>query len=151
MGYDFSETFAKLVLETNPDLTLRLESQEEALQEVKCINPLFGRWVDAHEVNYLLSVLALNDQDFAKMFPAMAQVTERERLRFAEALESHFDECSHCSLKRGYDLEMDARVEQSCRENNDFLLQVLREEETDSSEEMSRQEAELKRALKAHQ
>lgn len=128
MKRDVSEVIADLIFETEPDLTSRLESQEEALRETPCTDPPLGRWVDENDVPYLLSVIALGDEEFVAEFPAMARADAGERQRFRAALEAHLDECPHCSLKRGYDIEMGARVEQACRQNRDFLLRVLREE-----------------------
>jgi hypothetical protein len=151
MEYDFGNMFADLVFEADSDLRSRLEYQEEALREVGCTDPLFGRWVDALDVSYMLAVFALKDEDFAAMFPTMAHTTERERQGFLTAMEGHFKRCRHCSLKRGYDLEMDARIERACRQNNDFLLQALAEDATDSVVEGEGVSTVLKRARSANQ
>lgn len=132
---DITEVIANFVFKSAPDLASRLEFQAEALDEAKCINPVIGRWVDENDVKYLLSTFALNDKDFAERFPAMAHTSRAERQRVAAALEKHFEHCQHCSLKRGYDLELDARINQACQQNSDFLLQLLGEDETESSKE----------------
>src|SRR5688572_18665350 len=90
---------ADLVLRANPELEPRLEYQAEALQESECINPLFGRWIDAHDVKYLLSTFDLPDEDFATRFPKMAHLKSEERRRVIAAIEEHFEHCRHCSLK----------------------------------------------------
>lgn len=135
MKNDLTDVIADFVFKSAPDLASRLESQAEALDEAKCSNPVLGRWIDENDVKYLLSTFALNDKDFAEKFPAMAHTTKAKRRRVVAALEEHFEHCTHCSLKRGYDLELDAHIKQACQQNSDFLLQILEEEETEPSKE----------------
>ena len=144
MEPDIINIIASFVLQANPDLASRLEYQAEALREVECIYPSLGRWVDANHIKCLLSAFALGDEDFAERYPAQAHLTERERQRLIEALEAHFEQCPHCSLKRGYDFEMDVRIEQTCQQNTDFLLQILEEDETDLPEEGDHEDMKLK-------
>ncbi|HEX5733540.1 MAG TPA: hypothetical protein VF131_11960 [Blastocatellia bacterium] len=132
---DLTDAIAEFVYKSAPDLASRLESQAEALDEAKCINPVIGSWVDENDVKYLLSTFALNDKDFADRFPSMAHTTRAERQRVIAALEEHFEHCQHCSLKRGYDLELDARIKQACRQNSDRLLRLIGEEDSESSKE----------------
>ena len=80
---------------------------------------MLGWWIDENDVNYLFATLALKDEDFAKEITDMGHVTAHERRRFIAALEAHIDQCPHCSLKRGYDLELDARNWR--RRRNDLL------------------------------
>ena len=135
MKPDITDVIAELVLESTPELAARLEAQAEALREVECINPVFGRWVDANDVKYLLSTFNLSDKDFAAKFPSIEGLTGENRQQLIAAIEAHCDSCPHCSLKRGYDLELDTRIKQACQQNNKLLLQLLEEDETDSSEE----------------
>lgn len=135
MKNDLTDVIAALVFKSAPDLASRLESQAEALDKAKCNNPVLGRWIDENDVKYLLSTFDLNDKDFAERFPAMARTTREERQRVIAALEEHFEHCQHCSLKRGYDLELDARIKQACQQNSDLLLQMLGEEEPAPSNE----------------
>jgi hypothetical protein len=135
MKPDITEVITDLVFEAEPDLTSRIESQAETLRESVCTDPeRIGRWVDEHDVPYLLSVIAFGDEDFVAEFPEMARLERQERRRFVAALESHFDECPHCSLKRGYDLEMGGRVEQACQQNRSLLLRMLRDDGADTPE-----------------
>jgi hypothetical protein len=143
MKTDLTDVIANFVFKSAPDLASRLESQAEALDEAKCSNPVLGRWIDENDVKYLFSTFALNDEDFAVRFPAMAHTTKAERQRVIAAFEEHFEHCQHCSLKRGYDLELDARIKQVCQENSDFLLQMLEEDETESSKEDDHKRVEL--------
>lgn len=151
MGSEISDIITDLVFLADVDLEARLEAQVEALRESGCVNPLLGRWVDENEVNYLLSTLALKDEDFTEEFPAMAHITGQERRGLIAALEAHFEQCPHCSLKRGYDLEMDARIEQACEQNNNTLLRILKEDEDDSTDESDHIIIELTPALSANQ
>lgn len=135
MKNDLTDLIADFVFKSAPDLASRLESQAEALDEARCTNPVLGRWIDENDVKYLFSVFALNDKDFAERFPKISPMSREERQQVAAALERHFDYCEHCSLKRGYDLELDARIKQACEQNSDFLLQILAEDEAEPSKE----------------
>ena len=128
MKDELTDVIADFVFKSAPDLASRLESQAEALDEAKCINPVIGRWVDENDVKYLLSTFALNDKDFAERFPTMAHMSSATRQQVIAALEDHFEHCQHCSLKRGYDLELDARIKRACQQNSAFLLQLMRED-----------------------
>jgi hypothetical protein len=46
-----------------------------------------------------------------------------------DAFEKHFDQCPHCYLKRGYDLEMNARIERAYTANNAAVAQHLQSAE----------------------
>jgi hypothetical protein len=128
MEPEITDVIADLVRQANPELEARLEAQAEALREHQCVNPLIGKWVDTHDVKYLLSTFNLADEDFAERFPTMAHVKREERRRVAAAIERHFEQCVHCSLKRGYDLELDAQIKQACRQNSALLLELLGED-----------------------
>jgi hypothetical protein len=140
----FTVMIADLILKTAPDIASRLEYQAEALREAECTKPVVGLWIDENDVKYLLSAFALEQKDFAARFPAMAHITEQERQQVITTIEDHLDSCPHCSLKRGYDLELDARIKQECQKNREILLQLLEEEEeSDSSDEDDHESAEL--------
>ena len=151
MKTNITDVIADFVLQSDPDLATRLEYQEEALREVECTNPAFGRWIDENDVKYLLSTFALGNNDFAAKFPTMAHISDQERQRVIAAIEAHCEQCPHCSLKRGYDLELDARVKRTGQQNNSALLQLLEEEETELSEETASQCMKAKAADSAHQ
>jgi hypothetical protein len=150
MKPEITDVIADLVFQTNPELASRLEYQAEALREVECINPVIGRWIDANDVKYLLSTFDLKDGDFAARFPSIANVTQQDRQRVVAAIERHFDQCQHCSLKRGYDLELDAQIKLACQQNNSLLLQLLEEDGETLSEEDERGRAKLERAAAAN-
>ncbi len=136
MKSDLTDKIADFVFMTTPDLASRLEYQAEALREAKCTNPVVGRWIDENDVKYLLSAFALEEKDFAAKFPTLAHITAQERQQAITTIEDHLEKCPHCSLKRGYDLELDAKIKQECQKNRDVLLQLLKEEEeADSSDD----------------
>ena len=126
---------ADMVRQSDAELTARFEYQAEALSEIACTNPVIGHWVDASDVEYLLSTFALGGKDFAAKFPAMAHITEQQRHQLIATIKAHIEECQHCSLKRGYDLELDARIKQACQQNSDHLLRLLEEDDGDGATE----------------
>lgn len=128
MESDFSDIIVSMLRQAEPDLDTRLEYQAEALRDAKCTEPLLGRWIETNHVQYLLSAFALSDDDFAENFPKMAHVNEHQRKRIIKAFEDHFENCRRCSLKRGYDLELDSRIERVFRENRDELIHELEPE-----------------------
>lgn len=140
MESDITDMIAEMVRQAAPELASRLEYQELALRESECVAPSVGRWIDDNSVKYLLSAFALEDKDFAERFPALAHITGPERQQFIAAVEAHFDQCKHCYLKRGFDLELDARIKLTCRQNSAALLELL-EEETAVTEEAGLREA----------
>jgi len=129
MKSEITDVIAALVLQTDPELDFRLDDQAEALIETECVNPIVGRWIDENDVKYLLAAFVLPDKDFAERFPAMAHISADQRRRLLATIETHLDFCPHCSLKRGYDLEWDARIKKVCKENNRALLQLLKDEQ----------------------
>jgi hypothetical protein len=147
MKSDITNVIAELVLESDSDLATRLEYQAEALRTTECTNPVIGQWVDENDVKYLLSTFALGDKDFAARFPAMGYITAPERQRVIAAIEAHCNDCPHCSLKRGYDMELDARIKQACQQNNSALLQLLKDEMAETSEESENQGLTPEKAL----
>ena len=126
MESDFSDIIVSMLRQAEPDLDARLEYQAEALQEAACTEPLLGQWIETHHVQYLLSAFALSDSDFAENFPKMAHVNEHQRKRIINAFEDHFEHCRRCSLKRGYDLELDSRIERTLRKNREDLIHHLK-------------------------
>lgn len=150
MKSDIADIIAELVRQNNPDVDSRIAYQAEALSEIKCTRPLIGRWIDSCDVEYLLSALDLADEDFASRFPASASVKAPERRRMAAAIESHLCECQHCALKRGYELELDGRIEQECIQNRDLLLQILKDERADAAEAGERPDGKAEPLLSAN-
>jgi len=129
MESDFTDLLAEFIRHAEPDLDRRLESQAEALTELKCTQPILGKWVDEHDTEYLLAAFALDDDDFAENFPRMAKYTQEDRKKIIDEFENHFNNCPRCHLKRGYDLEFNSRIEQVCRQNRAQLLHHLRQAE----------------------
>jgi hypothetical protein len=140
MKSSVSTAIVDLVRRANPDLEFRLEAQAEALRENECIDPVIGQWVDTHGVEYLKSVLDLDDFNFAKRFSSIAQLDQQQRQQMRAEVGSHLDRCKHCSLAHGYELELDARMMRAFRENKTEFLQLLDEEEADLGEGEHRNE-----------
>lgn len=124
---DFDEFIVNLVRSDEPDLDRRLETQAEAVSALECTNPILGKWIDTYDVEYLLAAFNLNDDDFAENFPEMTHLNRQDRSQIIEAFEDHFVHCSRCHLKRGYDLEMNARIEMAYRQHGDLIARKLNE------------------------
>jgi Rad3-related DNA helicase len=122
---DFDNLIIDLVRKAEPDLDSRLESQAEALSELQCTNPVLGRWIDEYDVDYLMAAFSLDNDEFASNFPAMGHLNQHDRSQILEAFENHFDLCPHCYLKRGYDAEMNARIERAYQMNNSEVAEHL--------------------------
>lgn len=122
---DFDEFIVNLVRSEEPDLDRRLESQAEALSALECTNPVLGKWIDTYDVEYLLAAFNLSDDDFTENFPDLSHLNRHDRSQIIEAFEDHFVHCSHCHLKRGYDLEMNGRIEMAYRRHGDLIAQKL--------------------------
>jgi hypothetical protein len=122
---DFDKLIIDLVRKAEPDLDARLESQAEALDDLECTNPVLGRWIDEYDVEYLFAAFNLNDTEFAANFPDLAHLNQHDRSQIIEAFENHFDQCPHCHLKRGYDLEMNERIERAYNLNNATVAEHL--------------------------
>ena len=133
MTIDITYKIADILRWEKPELEERLGDQAQALNENKCIDPNIGRLVDANDVKYLFSALELEDEDFAEFFPKIANIKKPERRQIIATIESHFERCKHCALKRGYDWELDAQIKNICLQNKDTLLQML-DEDADLSE-----------------
>ena len=131
---DFDDFIIGLVRAAEPDLDERLEKQEEALRALECTDPTLGKWITTYDVEYLLAAFNLNDEDFAENFPEMSHLNHHDRSQIIEAFEDHFLHCSHCYLKRGYDLEMNARIESVYRKHGDAIAAHLSDTPTDQPE-----------------
>jgi hypothetical protein len=146
MESDFSDIIVKLLRQAEPELDGRLEYQAEALDEEKCTNPLLGRWIDTNHAEYLLAAFSLNDSDFEEYFPQMTGVTEHHRKRIVRAFEDHFGLCRHCSLKRGYDAELDGKILRLCRDNKDHLIHQLKPENSETVTESDHLDLQVSRS-----
>lgn len=122
---DLDKLIIDLVRKEEPDLDARLENQAEALNDLECTNPVLGRWIDEYDVEYLMAAFKLDDDEFSSNFPTMGHLNQHDRSQIIEAFERHFDQCSHCHLKRGYDLEMNARIERAYAHNNAEVIQHI--------------------------
>lgn len=135
MESDFTDLLDIFVRQAEPDLDSRLEEQSESVAGLKCTEPILGKWVDEHDVEYMLAAFALDDDDFVATFPSMANITEHDRHRIIEAFENHFEDCPHCSRKRSYDLEYNSRVERVFQQKRAELLHHLSQSAPEPSSE----------------
>ena len=124
MKNDISGNIANFVIEADPDLLQEMEKQKQHLRRLKCSNPFFGGWVEMG-IDYLFSVFELEDRDFAARLPALAHLNKSARRQFIKRMERHLHDCEHCALKRQHELDLNARIEESCRENRQALLEQL--------------------------
>lgn len=129
MESDFINIVNELMREREPDLTIRLEWQEEALDELHCTNPTLGRWFEDNTVGYVLAAFNLSDKDFASAFPGLKQLSTAQRREIVQTFEKHIDDCPRCSRKRSYDLEFEARLEATLNDNRQDLLNALNGDE----------------------
>lgn len=135
MASDITDLIADFIRQAEPDLNTRLEYQAQALEDLKCTNAVLGKWVEAHDVQYLLAAFDLDDDEFASNFPGMAHLKEHDRQRIIETFETHFQHCSRCHLKRSYDLEFNSRIESVVRQQKGHLSPQLRAAHPETSSE----------------
>ena len=124
MANDISGNIANFVIEKDPDLVREMEKQKQHLRRLKCSNPFFGGWVELG-IEYLFSVFELGDREFASRLPALAHLNKSARRQFIKGMEQHLRDCEHCALKHKHELDLNARIEESCRENRQALLEQL--------------------------
>jgi hypothetical protein len=132
---DITDLIADFIRQAEPDLNTRLEYQAQALEDLKCTNAVLGKWVEAHDVQYLLAAFDLDDEEFASNFPGMAHLKEHDRQRIIETFEIHFEHCSRCHLKRSYDLEFNGRIESAVRQQKVHLSPQFRATDPEKSGE----------------
>ena len=125
MEYDIRDTIANFVRKADPDFEKHKEEREQGLRRTSCINPNLGRWMDIG-IEFLFSVLVLEDRDFTVRLPILAHLSKTGRRRFLKLLKDHVDVCRHCALKHEYELDLNARIERTFQENSQFLLEQLR-------------------------
>ncbi len=135
MKKDITETIARLIIQSTPEDDDRLHYHAEALEDSKCTSPVLGRLIDSNDVKYLFSAFALPDRAFAEKFPTLSHLSSDQRQRISDALNTHMEYCTHCSLKRSYDLELDDRIKKTCQSHSGLLLQLMDEEESGETDE----------------
>jgi len=125
MEYDIRDTIANFVRKSDPDFERHKEEREQGLRRTSCINSNLGRWMDIG-IEFLFSVLELDDRDFTVRLPILAHFTKTDRRRFLRLLQEHVQVCHHCALKHEDELDLNARIERACQDNSQLLLQELR-------------------------
>jgi hypothetical protein len=132
MKYDIIDQIATIVREKQSARDEPTQPAQTA-NRLSCINPFYGEWVDIG-VEYFFSVFELDDRDFASQIPALAHLGKSARQRFIKRMRKHLQACSCCALKHRIEINLNADIEQACRENSDFLLQQLRAAKSDPLE-----------------
>ena len=130
MKSEFIDLLTDFVRQAEPDLDRRLEVHTSELNKFPCTEPIIGKWVDAHDVDFLLAAFALDDEDFAADFPALGHLKQPHRKRIIDAFNDHFQRCVHCSRKQSYDSEFNSRVDHVLQKKRKELLQCLEQEVT---------------------
>jgi hypothetical protein len=124
MEYDIRNTIANFVRKADPNFEKHREDREQRLRQTTCINPNLGRWVDLG-VEFLFSVLELDDQDFKVRLPILAHLSKTGRRRFLKLLQEHVKVCRHCALKHEDESDLNSRIDQAFEDNSEFLLEEL--------------------------
>lgn len=125
---DTSEMIEDFMRQTFPDLDSRVEGHDQVLDEMRCTNPIVGRWFENNVTNYLLAAFAMTDEDFAEEFPGISGLNRPQRQQILMTFESHLSTCQRCGLKRGFDHEFEARLTSACRQNSELILELLNDE-----------------------
>ena len=125
MEYDIRNTIANFVRKADPLFEKHREEREQRLRRTGCINPHLGRWMDIG-VEFLFSVLKLEDRDFKVRLPSLAHLSKPGRRRFLKLLQDHVQVCRHCALKLEDQLDLNSRIELAFQDNSQFLLGQLR-------------------------
>ena len=127
MEYDITDTIAILVRKAASNFEQELEKYEEALRGLECINLYYGEWLEMG-VELLFSIFELEDPDFARQIPELAHMSKSARGQFLKHIETHLHECDHCALRQQYERSLNARIEETCSDNRELLIQQLEEE-----------------------
>ncbi len=125
MKHEFVDLLAAFVRKAEPDLTFRLETHAEELNSLPCTEPVIGKWVDAHDVEFMMAAFALDDDDFTAEFPGLADLPQQDRQQIIKAFDQHFQQCAHCGRKQSYDHEFNSRVDAVVQKNRTDLLDYL--------------------------
>lgn len=120
MEENLIDTISTFILERDDDAPFRLEAQESNLRDKQCTQPRYGAWIDRCDYPFLMETLMLDHAVFSDEFPGV-KFPAKERAELALTLEEHCEQCVRCHLKRGYDLEWQARVDEALTENRDVI------------------------------
>ena len=124
MEHDITGNIASLVIKANSELVEQIEEHKRTLRRLGCSNPFYGGWIEMG-IEYLFSVFDLEDRDFAARLPALADLNKPARRQFIKNMERHLQDCEHCALKHQHELNLNARIEEACLENREYLLDQL--------------------------
>jgi hypothetical protein len=132
METDFTTTLTTFFEQMDPELQSSIGGQEEALRDLRCNNPLVGRWIDSIFTSYLIAVFSLKTLDFVEMFPQLKHIGTLQRQQIVATIDQHMNNCRRCATKHEFDLEFEARFKRACQKNSEFLLQLLTEDESEA-------------------
>ncbi len=124
MEYDIRDAIANFVRNADPDFEKHREEQQQLLRRSSCINQKLGRWVDVG-VEFLFSVLELEDEQIVIRLPVLAHLNKTDRRRFVRLLQDHIQVCRNCALKHEDELRLNSQIERAFQPNNKFLLEEL--------------------------
>src|SRR5689334_21231008 len=86
---------SRFILEKDEDVPYRLSAQKDALKELECADPTFGKWVGVCDFPFLIETLLLSDAVFSEEFPGV-KLSAEQRKEFANAIEAHCETCARC-------------------------------------------------------
>lgn len=114
----------KIAVQENPEYRFRLEEQEEALRSHPCINPEISSLLADNDIHFVLETLQLNEDVFAEVYPQW-KISEAERRELATKIATHIEQCFHCSLKQGYDIESKQLFDRIQETHKEEFRQIL--------------------------
>ncbi|HEV2765786.1 MAG TPA: hypothetical protein VGV38_22565, partial [Pyrinomonadaceae bacterium] len=124
-----------------------LEAMYAEMAAVECTQPGIGRLIENYYVPLMLSVLELDDKEFAAEYPDERQMTPALRAWLAELIERHSLECRRCLLKASSDYAWDEYfngiVEKKTDENESRILLHKRTSDEYSNETIEEETGEI--------
>jgi hypothetical protein len=116
---DFIELLTQLISEKDNQ-----NPEERNVRDLKCSQPVLGRWIDGCDFPFLMDTLALADGVFSQEFPGI-ELTQNERKEFARSLEDHCQECARCHAKQAEDIAWKLQIETAFAENKRAIGKAL--------------------------
>jgi hypothetical protein len=120
MSYEITKKFAEIMITGDETLPERLGEKENELNELKCNELEYGKWIEEWELPVLIEILS-DDDYFFERFPGLRAFTRDKRLEFIRDLERHVESCGRCSLKIQQNAEWAEELEAFAEENGEIL------------------------------